>query len=675
MKIALGQIEVVPGNPEKNVGKMLRWIEYAKENECDLIAFPEMSVGGYLLGDLWLDDEYCRYLMSFNDKIKEASDGIAVAFGNVYLFDKLKDYTDEQNYLKIKKNGCDGRAIRFNAAYLYQNQQTVKNRNHNVFLPEEIQPKILLPNYRIFDDERYFTSPLDWVAANQSYATQMIRPFEIDVKGEKVKVGLELCEDLWHEDYNFNPTKILSQLGSKVIINLSASPWTYGKNGARDRRVEKVLNWSEVKYTYDMTGAGNIYGKHEHLIHPPFFYVNCVGVQNNGKNIITFDGGSTVYGNDGKPRIFAKDAYQEELIICNDDNLPIKPIERKEETKIAQKYKALCRGIKAITDITNTKKFVIGLSGGIDSAVAACLLVDVVGKDNVMAINMPTENNSINTKNTAKGIASKLNIRYEVMPIQDLYVANRDAISKIFSEPTDLNLENEQARIRSAMILAGVAARENALFTNNGNKLEAALGYCTYLGDMSGSISILGDILKTEVFELAEYINQEYMKYDGIKVIPDTLFPDELYQFGIGKIASGPELLTGQISKLKIGYHDFLVAAMMDYKKISPIHFLRWYLNGTIEEELSVWGYKNGVMKRYGLDNPKIFIDDLAWFSKQYTYNVWKRIQAPPVIITSKTSFGYDLRESQLPFIKSELYLELEKKILQLPATQNSNNI
>jgi NAD+ synthase (glutamine-hydrolysing) len=631
MKIALGQIEVIPGKPEINVKKMLSFIEQAKAQQCDIVAFPEMCVSGYLLGDLWLDDEYCRYLMSFNEQIREASDGIAIIYGNVYLYEEINPD------LKINKDGCDGRTTKFNAAYLYHNKQPVKRCGIEQLIPVGIQPKTLLPNYRIFDDKRYFTSPLEWLIVDSSYITQICQPFEIEIKGKKTRIALEICEDLWQENYYFNPTKVLSMMGAEVIINISASPWTYGKNEARDRRVKNTLEWNNNS--------------------PLFYYVNCIGKQSNGKNIVTFDGGSTVYNKDGFPRIFAKESYKEELLICDPYDLPKEPIERKEESKISQKYKALCQGIKYITEITNTKKFVIGLSGGIDSAVAACLCQSVVGPENIIAVNMPTENNSEKTQNAAKQIAENLGIRYEIMPIQDLFINNSNAISDKFSPATQLNLENEQARIRSAMILAGVAARENALFTNNGNKLEAALGYCTYLGDLSGSIAILGDMLKTEIFELGEYINRDR------EIIPKTLFPDELYRFSDDTIASGPELIKGQVSKLKIGYHDYLVAAIMDYKKTNTVQFLEWYLDDTIEDKLSYWGYKKGVMKRYGLDNPQNFLDDLTWFCKQYYYNVWKRIQMPPVCVVSKTAFGHDLRESQIGFIKSQKYLKLEQKI------------
>ena len=574
MKVALAQIDVVAGNPYQNVQNMLNQIEKAKTKGADVVAFPEMCVGGYMLSDKYNDNDYCRWLMSFNDQLREASDGIVVIYGNVYLEEHGKDWKPNQ----------DGRKRKYNAAYIYQNKMPAvrdyRVRNFTC-MPHGVQPKALLPNYRFFDDKRYFSSILD--LHNEAKYVQLedfFVPFLVEIDGKEISIGLELCEDLWCRDYRYkgesvNPTNKFLENGADYIINISASPWTHGKNRARDNAV-KYLVENASKHNFNMV---------------PFFYVNCVGAQNNGKNIITFDGGSTYYDEEGKILAMAKEPYKEELMVIDTDILYGTQF-REERDVIREKYDAIIRGIRHIKDIMGLKeypKFRIGLSGGIDSAVVAYLLVKAVGKDKVCAINIPSRFNSSKTKNVAFELAKELDIEYRILPIEDLIVSTSDLLSnnnEIFL--TALMKENIQARIRGSSIMAGVAATDGALFTNNGNKVEMALGYCTAYGDLGGSICPIGDLLKTEVFELARYIN----KIEEKDIIPEILFPDDLYVFSRNKIPSGPELKENQVSEIKIGYHDYIIAAFMDYKIKSPEDILQWYLDGILENKLAEYGMK-----------------------------------------------------------------------------------
>ncbi|NNK82988.1 MAG: NAD(+) synthase, partial [Flavobacteriaceae bacterium] len=423
IKIALAQINVIAGEPEINVKNMLSKIEEAKQKHVDLICFPEMCIGGYLLGDKFLEDAFCEELMSYNEEIIKASDDIAICYGNIYVDNSGKGYHPNK----------DGRSRKYNAVYVVQNGKYVNRKRENNILPIGVQPKTLLPNYRFFDDERYFFSLLDVALDYGKSLEELVSPFLITVKGKQVSIGMELCEDLWCRDYRcksepINVTKILIEHGAQSIINLSASPWTFMKNNARDRR---------VKFLKEKTDA-----------FVKFYYVNCVGVQNNGKNIITFDGGSTVYNEEGEPCMFSKKGWQEDLMII-DKNSSFKSLTRAIGDTIQEKYKAIINGLKNSNNILgNNPKFVIGLSGGVDSSLVATLLVLAFGKENVVGVNMPSKYNSSKTKASAKTLAENLDIKYLVFPIEELVKANSKSLESDGESLSEFNLENVQAKIR-----------------------------------------------------------------------------------------------------------------------------------------------------------------------------------------------------------------------------------
>lgn len=650
MKIALAQFDVIPGMPEKNIETMLSMIEDAKKNHVDLIAFPEMAIGGYLLGDKFLDENFCRDLMSYNEIIARASDGIAVAYGNIYLDEDINQRVKDDSFHPNK----DGRIRKYNAVYVVQNGKPAKRINPTRILPDGVQPKTLLPNYRIFDDERYFFSTKDIARDHDVSLEDLLQPFIIEVGNKKIPVGFEICEDLWCEDYRansraLNPTKILIENGAKRIVNISASPWTFGKNSARDRRVQFLKQDSGKDFV-------------------PFFYVNCTGAQNNGKNIVTFDGGSTAYNSSGLPVKFSKEAYKQESLIIDEEDLSEDGKERVEEPKIAQKYSAIIRGIRYLKDMAGLPdypKFVIGMSGGIDSSLVAALLERAVGRNKVLGVNMPTIYNSAKTREAAAHVAHKLGIGYEIVPIGDLVDTASNILDNIDADGSgkklsQANLENVQAKIRGTDMLSNIAAKYGALFTSNGNKLEILLGYATLYGDWGGALAPIGDLTKTEVVDLARYLNKEIY---GDEVIPETLLPDKLWRFTDKQIQPSAELKEKQIDPMKFGYHCALTEAITDYKKKTPEDIAQWYLEGELENKLEL---PKGMIERWNLDNPQEFIKDLEWFWKGMTNNVFKRVQSPPIIITSKSSFGYDIRESILPYIETRAYKRIKQKVLNL---------
>jgi NAD+ synthase (glutamine-hydrolysing) len=646
IRVALAQIEVRAGLPDSNVGTMLRMIAEARNAGAHLIVFPEMCVGGYLVGDKWLDDAFCTELMRYNEGLREASDGIAVAWGNIHLDRSMPD----RGITGFHPNK-DGRLRRYNAIFVAQDRAWAKRKVETKFLPRGVHAKTLLPNYRFFDDERYFFSLQDVATDFGIPLRRLEQPFLIRAKDKTMSIGFELCEDLWCEDYRasrhaLNPTKMLIGNGAELIVNASSSPWTFGKNAARDRR---------VKFLRAESGSSFI----------PFLYVNIVGAQNNGKDVITFDGGSTVYDRSGDPIAFAKRPYTEELMIIDDFERPA--LRREETSKTAQKMQAIVSGIRHLKDIRGVDEdpaFIIGLSGGVDSAVTAALLVHAVGKDRVFAVNMPTKYNSPKTIRVAQSLAQALGIRYSEVPIGDLVEVNRQLLARADLDGsgrplTALNEENVQAKIRGTSILSNLAAKYGCVFSNNGNKLEIALGYATLYGDWGGAIAVIGDLTKTEVYQMARHLNDAVHQKE---VIPELLIPDALFRFRPDQIEPSAELKDNQVDPMKFGYHCALLDAITDYKKKSAEDLMAWYLEGSLHEHL---GIEVALMRRWGLHDPRVFLDDLEWFMRSVQTAVFKRVQSPPIIVTSKSAYGYDIRESMLPYHESAACQALRDQILK----------
>ena len=651
MKVALAQMDVKANMPRQNLETMLEMIDQAKAAGADIVAFPEMCVGGYLVGDRWTEDRFVRNLLEYNEPLRKASEGIVLMYGNVAVDEGAK--------------GKDGRSRKFNAAYIFDNGKPAERARAVPALADGITLKTLLPTYRMFDDARYFFGANDLAIDLNIPLEEILQPFAVNIRGRTINLGVELCEDLWCADYRkngeaLNPTKYLLDNGAGFIFNLSASPWTFGKNEARDHAVQFIK--AEVGDKFK-----------------PFFYVNKVGVQNNGKNIVTFDGGTTVYNADAKPCNIIPQQYTDGILLADMHDLAdaqtAPEVQRPQRDKIEEKYNAIIRGIQHVKDIVGAAehpKHVIGLSGGIDSAVAAALIAAAIGRDKVIGVNLPTQYNSSKTKGIAAHVAKELGIAYDVIPIENLARQNIDVLNAADLDGTGrqlsmLNEENVQAKIRGTNILSNLAAKYGAIFTNNGNKLETALGYATLYGDVGGAYAPLADLTKTEVFDLARYIN----KRAGKEIIPAALLPDELFRFKKDQMPPSAELKEAQIDPMKFGYHDALLEAYTDYRKKGPEDVMQWYLNGTLADKLHI---KPALLTRWGLDDPKEFITDLEWFDTKYRANVFKRIQGPPTIITSKTAFGFDLRESMLPNEQTLAYERLKEQVLCMQTYHEHNH-
>lgn len=616
MKIALAQLLVTPGQPTKNFERIECLVQQAKSANVDIIAFPEMSVGGYVISDLWLDVEWQQFLLEFNEKIKALSIGIGIIWGNLWM----------PNDMAITR-GTDGRPLRFNAAFFAYNAEWVGR--DTAFYPGHYV-KHLMPDYRVFDDHRYFHSAAELPFQDFPF----IQPFVFTHNGVTTRIAIEVCEDLWSDDYSVKVTDIYKERNADLVINISSSPWTLNKEKARHRYLKSHANL-------------------------PLLYINACGVQNNGKNVLIFDGGSSVYNAEGLCIAMANEVAQEQLLITD-------LVTASELIPVHEKLRILITRAITLFDeqqFSKKMKWIIGLSGGIDSSVNAALLVAALGKDRVIGYNLVSKYNSTTTKHNSEKTARQLGIVMHQGSIESIVNTTKSALSADYqyTDLSTLTVENLQARTRG-LLLTTFAQIENGVVCNNGNKLEIALGYCTLYGDTIGAISPLGDLTKVQIAQLAEQLNREFK----CEVIPNNLIPQITTHSITWLTPPSAELKDNQIDPMKWGYHDWLLNYYLTFPQRRIEQFMQAYLEGTIPSEVAPY------LSFYGLTNPQTFIDDLEWFIKLFNLSIFKRIQMPPIVMISRGSFGYDYRESQLQIEKTTRYIKLRSSILSLSSYQQT---
>ena len=387
-------------------------------------------------------------------------------------------------------------------------------------------------------------------------------------------------------------------------------------------------------------------------INRPLIQVGCVGIQNTGKTVYTFDGGSAVFNSRGEI-VQRAEPFEECLNFIELDEIDKMPaLEILEVSETEKIYRAISYGVKNFLEQIGMKKVVIGVSGGIDSAVAAALYTQVVGAENVYLVNMPSKFNSDTTKNLSEQLAKNLGCKYYVVPIQESVDWTVKQLEERGIKVSSFVKENIQARDRSSRILAAIAAAVGGVFTCNANKAESTVGYATLYGDEAGFLSALADLWKYQVYDLARYMNEKVYKRE---VIPQ----------GIIDIVPSAELSTaqnvdeGKGDPLKYPYHDYLFRAFVE-GNLTPEEILTWYADGTLEKEI---GCEDGLVEKY-FPTAQEFIEDLErWWKAFKGMGVAKRIQSPPILAVTDKPFGA-CTESQNGVHFTKKYFELKNKLL-----------
>jgi NAD+ synthase (glutamine-hydrolysing) len=629
ISVACAQVQVRPGRPEQNMRKALEYIEKAKSRQIDILLLPEQMIPGYLLGDLWEQKAFLKDCQACGKELIAATEGICVIFGNIGLDpDKVNE---------------DGRLRKYNAAFVAQDGKLIKGA-----LPYPFISKTSLPDYREFDDSRYFHSLAKLLPEMQPATIEdLVRPVTVTIRGNKIKLGIFICEDGWTENYYYNVPKLLAKNGAQLLCNISSSPFTLQKNRKRNE----------------------VFSAQAKACKLPLLYCNTIGIQNNGKDIFTFDGCSCFYDKDGTLLADAP-AFEETLLTGTFDtntghfssNAPVHPM----KNEIEEIYSAINYGGHEFLDQLGIKKMVIGLSGGIDSAVAAALYVHILGPENVLLLNIPSRYNSNLTKDLARRMAMTLKTNYAVVPIQEVIdktvsqfnqtaIHNYSTGKDIHLTVTPFALENIQARDRGARVIAGMASLWGGGFSCNSNKSEMTVGYATFYGDIAGVVALIGDLWKHQVYALGRYLNEKIYQYEVI--------PEEVFSIKPSAELSATQTVGTGGDPLVYPYHDYLFRAFVEsWYKNAPEEYLSWYLDHTLEEHI---GCEKGLVNQLFPDAAS-FINDLErWWNLFCGLSVAKRIQAPPILAISKRAFGYDHRESQIGPYYSRRYLELKAKVLK----------
>ena len=447
MKIAMAQINPVIADIEGNRRKIESFIKEADASGADLIVFPEMCTIGYPPMDLLENRKLVEDNLASLEKISGFCSSIK---GHVII-----GFVDFDH---------DNAPMLYNSAALIKNGEILLKQN-----------KTLLPGYDVFDEYRYFSPARE----HQVF----------DING--VKTGITICEDIWtalntdnsrfmeQRRYNADPVQILCSKGAELIINISASPYIKGKRSARKRMLCDLASKNGVSIVY----------------------VNQTG----GNDSLVFDGHSMCINRRGE--LYSQCAgFMEDMVLTglNEPGIADSVIDDIEDIE-----KALIMGLYDYMHKSGFKKAVLGLSGGIDSALVAALACRALGPENVFGITMPSMYSSSGSVDDSYALARNLGLRIETIEIRNLFSCfNRDLANIFQGMKEDVTEENIQARIRGNLLMA-VSNKTGALLLTTGNKSETATGYCTLYGDMCGGLAVISDLPKTLVYELSRHINRK----------------------------------------------------------------------------------------------------------------------------------------------------------------------
>ncbi|MBL8992212.1 MAG: NAD+ synthase [Spirochaetia bacterium] len=537
MKIALAQLNPTIADLSGNAEKIYKAANEAHSQGAALAIFPELSLCAYPPRDLLLREWFIRDVVSAAKALAKHSKQMPFVFGAPWP----SPYPEGKPLVNAAILARDGKI-------------------------EKFFPKKLLPEYDVFDERRYFEPG---------------REKKPNVFGVgKTRFGVTICEDLWEETnelghllhaHSPSPTSLLKGK-CDILLNLAASPFHLGKYKLRQAVLQKAAR----------------------ILKKPVLYVNQVG----GHDDLLFDGRSQAIGANGKNRFQLK-AFDEELYIYDTEaRSKSAPAILHDPGEIQLLRQALVLGLRDYFRKTGFQKAVLGLSGGIDSALVAALAAEALGPDKVTCVTMPSPYSSTGSVDDSVDLAKRLGIHLDNISIAEVMDVFGESLKAPFGEqPSGLAWENLQSRIRGNVLMA-YANRENALVLNTGNKSELAMGYCTLYGDMNGGLSVLGDLTKTRVYALARHFNSKK------EVIPRAIIDKE----------PSAELRPGQ----------------KDTDSLPPYDVLDPIVEALVEENVSA----ETLVKRG-------FKKDLATsVIRKFEINEYKRFQSPPILKVTSKAFG-----------------------------------
>lgn len=535
MKVALAHINLIPADIKGNMQKAYKAYQKALAEGCDIIVYPELTTTGYLPGDIlnykWFVKKNIEAIDSFARSVKET----AAVLG----------------YVDYNRQGW-GRPLK-NAAVFIHKGKIISTAY-----------KKMLPFSDIFSEPRYFQE-------DQS-ETKII-------KFKNKRILLTICADIWYGTDILSCSKLSEKSPLEtskpydIIINISASPYQYGKIERKLKTLKRIAKERKVD----------------------ILYTNTVGANDQ----IVFDGTSFYISKDG--RAFSTKPFEDGVTIVDTERFSA--IELKED--ISYLYQAIVKGVKDFFEKQGFKKALLGVSGGIDSAVVAAIAVDALGKENVVGLSLPSRFTLDQSIEDAKKLARNLSIELKVIPIKEIYQSYLKTL-KLNEDTIDTTLQNIQARIR-ANILMAYANKYGYILLNTSNKSEIAMGYSTLYGDTCGALSPIGDVLKTDVYKLASYINRD------CEIIPQSIIERE----------PTAELKPGQ----------------KDQDDLPPYEILDEIIRLYIEEKRDPYSIAGKIKDK----------KQVLSVIQRIEGNEYKRKQFPPIIKISKNSFD---EERRIPIVK-----------------------
>ncbi|MFM6108262.1 MAG: NAD+ synthase [Sphaerospermopsis kisseleviana] len=487
MKIAIAQLNPIIGDLTGNTQKILEVAQQAAANNVRLLLTPELSLCGYPPRDLLLNPSFVKSMdITLKKLAQDLPANLAVLVGTV---------------VKNKDAHITGGKTLFNSIALLEAGKI-----------KQYFYKRLLPTYDVFDENRYFEPGLQ---ANY---------FALD----DINIGVTICEDLWNDEefwgkrhYAVNPIADLSILGVDLIVNLSASPYTVGKQKLR----EAMLKHSAANFQQSI------------------IYTNQVG----GNDDLIFDGRSFAVNNQGEIICRAKGFETDFLTIEFDEQMrdlqldSISPVYESEDQEI---WQALVLGVRDYVKKCRFSQIVLGLSGGIDSALVAAIATTALGKENVLGVLMPSPYSSEHSVSDALKLGENLGIKTQILPIGELMQSFDHTLADLFTG-TEFGIaeENIQSRIRGTLLM-GISNKFGHLLLSTGNKSEMAVGYCTLYGDMNGGLAVIADVPKTRVYSICNWLNTHHQK----EIIPQHIITK----------APSAELKPGQVDQDSLPAYDIL---------------------------------------------------------------------------------------------------------------------